>query len=269
MDRGAGVLGGQTTGMDRSVAAQGKVPEVITVYFWVIKILSTGMGEATSDFLAHHFSPLVAGAIGGSGFVLALSLQFAVRKYVAPVYWLAVAMVAVFGTMGADGLHVELGVPYFASSALFLGILAVVFGLWHGTQKTLSIHSIVTPRRELFYWAAVLATFALGTALGDFTASSLQLGYFASALVFVGLFLIPGVAHRLFKLNSVLSFWTAYVLTRPIGASFADWMGVPHSFGGLGWGRGTVSLVLAVPMVGLVMYLTATGRDLRRRPTSH
>lgn len=253
------------TTADRHLSLEGKVPEVITVYFWAIKILSTGMGEATSDFLAHRFPPVLAGTLGALGLAAALLLQFAVRRYIAWTYWLAVAMVSVFGTMAADGLHVELGVPYIASSAFYCVILVAIFGAWYRSERTLSIHSIHTLRRELFYWATVLAAFALGTALGDLTATTMQLGYFASGLLFAALFLIPGLCHWLFKLNSVLSFWVAYVLTRPIGASFADWLGVPHSFGGLGWGRGTVALFLAVPMVILVVYLALTRRDLLDR----
>jgi uncharacterized membrane-anchored protein len=251
----------------RQPSPKGKVPEVITAYFWIIKILSTGMGEATSDFLAHHFNPILAGTIGTLGLAAALLLQFVVSRYIAWSYWLAVAMVAVFGTMAADGLHVELGVPYLLSSAFYLVILIAIFGAWYRSEQTLSIHSITTTRRELFYWATVLATFALGTALGDLTAITMQLGYFSSGLLFVALFLIPGVCYWLFKVNSVLAFWVAYVLTRPIGASFADWLGVPRSYGGLGWGRGTVAICLAVPMVLLVGYLAVSRRDTRNPTT--
>jgi uncharacterized membrane-anchored protein len=248
---------------DRS-SPQTKVPEVITGYFWAIKILSTGMGEATSDFLAHRFPPLLAGSIGGLGLLTALLIQLSLRRYIASSYWLTVAMVSVFGTMAADGLHVELGVPYFACSGLYFVVLVAIFLTWQASEKTLSIHSIYTRRRELFYWAAVLITFALGTAVGDLTATALQLGYFASALLFSALFVIVALCYWLFRVNSVPAFWAAYVLTRPIGASFADWLGVPHSFGGLGWGRGTVALSLAVPMVALVAYLAVTHRDTRR-----
>jgi uncharacterized membrane-anchored protein len=173
-------------------------------------------------------------------------------------------MVAVFGTMAADGLHYELGVPFYASSAFYLTILVVIFIAWNASEQTLSIHSVYTRRRELFYWATVLATFALGTAVGDLSATTLQLGYFASALLFSALFVLVALCYWRFHINSILAFWIAYILTRPIGASFADWMGVPRSLGGLGWGRGTVALCLAVPMVALVGYLAVTHRDLRR-----
>jgi uncharacterized membrane-anchored protein len=234
---------------------------VITGYFWVIKILTTGMGEATSDFLAHRYNPFVAGAVGGVAFAAALALQLTRRGYSAWVYWLTVAMVAVFGTMAADGLHVELGVPYVVSSALYLVVLAVVFAAWRATEGTLSIHSITTRRRELFYWATVLATFALGTAVGDYTATTLHLGYFSSGLLFTGAFLLPGLAYRVGHLNGVAAFWVAYVLTRPLGASYADWLGIAHAGGGLGVGRGLVAAGLAVPIVVLVAIVATTRVD--------
>ncbi|MFZ0995532.1 MAG: hypothetical protein WAO09_06090 [Candidatus Dormiibacterota bacterium] len=240
---------------------QTKVPEVITIYFWAIKILSTGMGEATSDFLAHWINPFLAATIGGLGLLAALLIQLSLRRYIAWSYWLAVAMVSVFGTMAADGLHFELGVPFYASTAFYSVILVIIFVAWHASEKTLSIHSIYTSRRELFYWATVLATFALGTAVGDFSGYTLQLGFFASALIFSALFAGTAVAYWLLRINSVLAFWVAYVLTRPIGASFADWMGVPSSSGGLNWGRGAVALCLAVPMVLLVAYLAISRKD--------
>ncbi|HVB14237.1 MAG TPA: hypothetical protein VNH38_05710 [Candidatus Dormibacteraeota bacterium] len=248
----------------RQLSPTGKVPEVITVYFWIIKILSTGMGEATSDFLAHRMNPILAATLGALGLAGSLLLQLRLSKYIAWSYWLAVAMVAVFGTMAADGLHFELGVPFTESSAFYLVILIAIFGAWYRSERSLSIHSIHTRRRELFYWATVLATFALGTAVGDWTANTMQLGFFPSGVLFTALFLIPGVAYWLFKVNSVLAFWVAYVLTRPIGASFSDWMGVPRAYGGLNWGRGAVALCLAIPMVLLVGYLAFTQRDKQR-----
>jgi uncharacterized membrane-anchored protein len=246
-----------------TASLQTKVPEVITIYFWAVKILSTGMGEATSDFLAHWINPFLAATIGGVGLVVALLLQLGLRRYIAWSYWLAVAMVSVFGTMAADGLHFELGIPYYASAAFYLVILVIIFVVWHASEKTLSIHSIFTRRRELFYWGAVLATFALGTAVGDLSGYTLQLGFFASALIFSALFAVVAVSYRLLRFSPVLAFWAAYVLTRPIGASFADWMGVPNSSGGLNWGRGAVALCLAVPMVLLVAYLAISRKDTR------
>jgi uncharacterized membrane-anchored protein len=241
--------------------AASKVPQ-ITVFFWIIKILTTAQGEATSDYLDHRIAPPVAAAIGGLALVIALVLQFRARRYRAWIYWFAVDMVAVFGTMVADGLHVELGIPYAVSTAFFAVALAVIFVLWYRTEKTLSIHSIHTPRREAFYWATVLATFALGTAVGDLTATTLHLGYLTSGIMFTLIFAIPCVAHWRLRLNSVVAFWTAYVLTRPLGASYADWMGVPHSVGGLDFGRGPVAIGLTVPIIALVAYLAISRRDV-------
>ncbi len=239
-----------------------KVPERITVYFWVIKILTTGMGEATSDFLAHKFSPVIAGAIGGLFFAGAMLVQFATRKYNAWAYWFAVSMVAVFGTMAADGLHIELGIKYQYSTTFYLIVLAVVLVAWHKSERTLSIHSIYTARREGFYWATVLATFALGTATGDLTATTLHLGWFSSGLLFTGLIALPALAFLLLKANDILAFWVAYILTRPLGASFADWMGLPRHLGGLNMGRGVVALVLAAPIVILVVYVARSRVDM-------
>jgi uncharacterized membrane-anchored protein len=243
--------------------AGGKVPPVITGYFWVIKILTTGMGEAAADFLDHRINPFLAGAVAGLCFVTALVLQVSKRVYIPWVYWLAVSMVAVFGTMAADGLHVELGIPYVISTAFYFVVLLVVFATWYGSEHTLSIHSITSRRREMFYWATVLATFALGTAAGDFTATTLHLGYFSSGVLFMAAFLIPGLAFRFFGLSPVVAFWFSYVLTRPLGASFADWMGFPQTFGALGLGRGTVAIGLAIPIVALVAYVSATRQDTR------
>lgn len=245
-------------------SAWSKVPEV-TALFWVIKILTTGMGETTSDFLAHGIGPVITVLIGGFVFVAALLWQFSVRRYRAWPYWTAVAMVSVFGTMAADVLHIGLGVPYALSTTFYIVVLAVVFGLWYRSENTLSIHSIRTRRREFFYWAAVLATFALGTAAGDLTATSLHLGYFASGVLFTVLFAIPALAHWRFGLNPILAFWLSYIMTRPLGASFADWLAVPAARGGLDLGAGTVSLVLAVLVVGLVGYLAVTRRDVQTK----
>jgi uncharacterized membrane-anchored protein len=228
-----------------------RVPAV-TVAFWITKGLTTGMGESSSDYLVHRLPPVVAVALGGISLMAALALQFAARRYVPWVYWLAVAMVGVFGTMAADVLHVGLGVPYLVSTAFFAVSLAVVFALWYATEKTLSIHSICTTRREIFYWAAVMATFALGTAAGDMTAVTLHLGYFASGVMFAVIVAVPAVAHRYLGLNAILAFWFAYVTTRPLGASFADWMGVSHARGGLDLGAGPVSVALAILITGLV-----------------
>ncbi|HVC69593.1 MAG TPA: hypothetical protein VNC61_04935 [Acidimicrobiales bacterium] len=231
-----------------------KVPEV-TAYFWMTKILTTAMGESTSDYLVHRLDPVLAVGLGAIGLAISLVMQFRVRRYVPWIYWLAVAMVAVFGTMAADVIHIKFRVSYVESTTFLTSVLAIVFVSWFATERTLSIHSITTPRREVFYWLTVVATFALGTAAGDMTAMTMHLGYLVSGLLFVGLIAVPGVAYRL-GLNEVVAFWFAYILTRPLGASFADWLGKPHLVGGLALGDGPVSLGFAILIVVLVRYLT-------------
>jgi uncharacterized membrane-anchored protein len=242
----------------RPVTALRKVPE-LTVFFWITKVLTTAVGESTSDYLVKRLPPVLAVALGGVALLLALGAQFSVRRYVVWIYWLAVAMVAVSGTMAADVLHIQFGVPYAVSSSFFAVVLAAVFIAWNASEKTLSIHSIDTRRRELFYWATVMATFALGTAVGDLTATTLHLGYLVSGVIFAVLISVPALSYRLLGLNGVVAFWSAYVVTRPLGASFADWMGKSHRVGGLGLGDGLVSLGLTVLIVGLVGYMTVTG----------
>ena len=237
-----------------------KVPEV-TAYFWIVKALTTAMGESTSDFLVHAMVPQIAVVLGGIAFAVALYIQFSKDRYVPWAYWLAVAMVGVFGTMAADVLHVGFGVPYIASTIFYAIVLAVVFRTWHRVEGTLSIHSITTPRRELFYWAAVLATFALGTAAGDLTAVTIGIGYFGSILLFAAIIAIPAVGYFRLNWNPILSFWFAYVVTRPLGASVADWLAVSHARGGLALGTGPVSLVLAAMIAAVVYHLSRTGKD--------
>ena len=241
-----------------------RVPE-IAVFFWAIKGLSTAMGEATSDYLVHAMDPVLAVCIGFAGFVVALVLQFSVRRYYAVTYWFAVVMVGVFGTMAADVLHVRFKVPYVASSVLYAVVLAAVFVSWQKTERTLSIHSVNTARREAFYWATVAATFAMGTALGDLTAVTLHLGYFPSLALFAGLIAVPAIGYRYFRWNAVLAFWSAYVLTRPLGASFADALGKPTVSSGLGWGDGRVTAALTIVIAALVAYLAVSRRDVQRR----
>lgn len=234
----------------------------VTALFWVTKLLTTAMGETASDFLVKTIDPVVA--VGGAFvvFAAALGLQFAVRRYIPWVYWSAVLMVAVFGTMVADVLHVELGVPYLVSTVVFAVALAAVFVLWFATQRTLSVHRIDTPARSAFYWCAVLATFALGTALGDLTATTFGLGYFASALVF-GVLFAPGIAYRLWGLGATAAFWTAYVMTRPFGASLSDGLAVSHARGGLDLGTGPVSLVLLAAIAVCVAVLSCRPQPSR------
>jgi uncharacterized membrane-anchored protein len=245
-----------------------RVPE-ITVYFWVIKALSTAMGESTSDYLVHAMAPVVAVALGFIGFLAALALQFSMRRYIAWTYWLAVVMVGVFGTMAADVLHVGFGVPYPVSSIFYGVVLLAVFAGWQRTERTLSIHTVDSPRREAFYWAAVVATFAMGTAVGDLTATTFGLGYLASGLLFAAVIAVPALGYWRLGWNPIFSFWFAYVATRPLGASFADWMGKSQHVGGLGIGDGVVALALGVAIFFLVAYLAITRRDVQRRHTPH
>jgi uncharacterized membrane-anchored protein len=258
--------GRHTLGMSDGLAVSRRVLRVpqITVYFWVIKGLSTALGESTSDYLVHAIDPVVAVLLGFTGFVVALAIQFSMRRYVAWSYWLAVAMVGIFGTMAADVLHVRFGVPYAVSTVLYGIALAAVFVTWDRFEHTLDVHTIDTPRREAFYWAAVVTTFAMGTAVGDLTAVTFNLGYLGSLVLFAILITVPAIGYYRFKLNPIVAFWTAYVLTRPLGASFADWLGKPEHAGGLGIGSGPVTVALAILIALLVGYLAVTGADVQR-----
>jgi len=238
-----------------------KVPE-ITIMFWVLKLLTTGMGEAMSDFMGDHSVP-IAGVVGVFGLSLALRLQSRQREYRAPYYWFAVMMIAVFGTMSADAVHDGAGIGYDVTTTAFAVITAFVFVVWYRTEGTLSIHSITTRRRELFYWTVVYCTFALGTAAGDLTATFFNLGFGHSILLFTTLICIPAIGWWRFKLNPIVAFWFAYIITRPIGASFADWFGKPQSFSGLNLGDGPVSGVALIVFVALVAYLAVTKHDVQ------
>jgi uncharacterized membrane-anchored protein len=252
-------------GVVRTPAAL-KVPARIAAIFWAIKLLTTAFGESTSDYLVHNVNPYLAVIGGFVVFIIAMTLQLRADRYIPWVYWLAVAMVALFGTMAADVLHVEFGVPYIASTILFASALVAVFWLWSRAEPTLSIHSITTERRELFYWAAVLATFAMGTALGDLAAYTLNLGFLAAGIVFAVLFALPGLAYARFRVNAVLAFWSSYVMTRPLGASFADWTGKSRHDGGIAIGDGITAFVLAAFIVAGVVYLTVSGSDRLGEP---
>jgi uncharacterized membrane-anchored protein len=254
--------------LDRQLAS--KVPE-ITAAFWVTKVLTTAMGESISDYGVHRFDPVVAVAFGFVAFAIAISWQLVLPRYQAVAYWLAVSMVAVFGTMAADVTHVRFKVPYAVSTAVFAVALAVVFVAWQSVEHTLSIHSITSTRRELFYWATVLTTFALGTAAGDLLAIAIGTGFFWAGIVFIGIICVPLLGWRFLGWNPILSFWFAYVVTRPIGASYADWFGKPVSVGGLGLGDGVVGGTLAAVVASFVVYFWVTdrsrGRSLGGGPT--
>jgi uncharacterized membrane-anchored protein len=238
-----------------------KVPE-ITFLFWVVKILTTCGGEAVSDYLALG-NRLVGGVIEVGLMAIALVWQFRTRRYTAAAYWFLAYAIAIFGTGVSDALHLFVGVPYEGTTLLWAVVLALVFWLWYRSEGTLSIHSIITRRRETYYWAVVFATFALGTALGDFTATVLGLGYLASGIMFFFIILIPAVFWSRFGLNAVAAFWFAYVVTRPLGASFADYLGRRHSLSGLGLGSGRVAVVVAVLVAMLVGYLAVTRHDIQ------
>lgn len=237
-----------------------KVPE-ITAIFWVLKLLTTGMGEAMSDFLGQNSVPIAA-AIGIFGLWFALWLQLRQREYRAPTYWFAVMMVAIFGTMAADGVHDGASISYAITTPVFALAVAAIFALWYRSERTLSIHSITTRRRESFYWAAVLATFALGTAAGDLTALSLKLGFWPSVILFASVISIPAIGWSRFRLNPIVAFWFAYIVTRPLGASFADGFS-KHGNGGLGLGDGAVSGLALVVFVALVGYVAVTKCDVQ------
>jgi uncharacterized membrane-anchored protein len=250
-----------TTGVATAAA---KVPE-ITVLFWVIKVLTTGMGETASDFLAHASVPLAA-LVGSAGIVAGLWLQLRTTRYEPGPYWFAVAMVAVFGTLAADGFHRVLGVPYWVTTAAYTIAVVVVFAVWDRSEGTLSIHSIVTRRREVFYWVTVLATFALGTAAGDLTAFTFHFGFFTSAVFFAAVIAIPAIAWWRGWLHPIAAFWFAYVITRPLGASVADWLGKPRELTGLGYGDGRVTVAAAALIVMLVVYVARTNHGVQTSP---
>ncbi|HTU28923.1 MAG TPA: hypothetical protein VMF07_06055 [Solirubrobacteraceae bacterium] len=243
------------------VPTDAKVPEII-VLFWVVKILTTAGGEATSDFLKRY------GNFGGGGvevvlFLIGLVLQFTTRRYRAVAYWFLAYAIAIAGTGISDFLHLDVHIPYAGTSLLWALVLAAIFWSWYRSERTLSIHSVHTQRREAFYWATVFATFALGTALGDFTATSLGLGYFPSGILFLVIFLLPGLARWRFGLNSIAAFWMSYVVTRPLGASFADWISKGRRITGLGFGDGPTALVISLIVLVLVMYLAVARLDIQ------
>ena len=238
-----------------------KVPEII-VLFWVVKILTTAGGEATSDYLKTW------GNLGGGGteivlFLIAIVLQFATRRYRAFAYWFLAYAIATAGTGISDFLHLDVHIPYAGTTVLWAVVLGAVFWMWQRREGTLSIHSITTQRREGFYWATVFATFALGTALGDFTATSLNLGYLGSGILFGVVILIPALAWWKLRMNAIAAFWFAYVVTRPLGASFADYISRPRNLSGIDFGDGPTSLAFAIAVTILVTYLAVTRPDIQ------
>lgn len=246
-----------------------KVPK-ITIFFWIIKILTTTVGETAADFLNANLNlGLTNTTFVMSGLLLiTLFFQFRSRKYVPGIYWLAVVLISVVGTLISDNLVDNLGVSLETTTTIFTFALLVTFAAWYASEKTLSIHSIYTVKREAFYWSAILFTFALGTAAGDLTAEGLNLGYWESALMFAALIGAVTIAHYFFKLNAVLAFWIAYILTRPLGASLGDYLSQPRHAGGLGLGTIGTSAVFLITILSLVIYLTKTRKDEIPLPSS-
>lgn len=239
-----------------------KVPEV-TLFFWIIKILCTTIGETAADFLNTNLNLGLTGTTLVMGVLLAaiLVVQFQLRRYVPVVYWLAVMLISVVGTLITDNMTDNFGISLWVSSGIFSVALAVTFAAWYASERTLSIHNIFTFKREVFYWLAVLFTFALGTATGDLVAEKLALGYWLSALIFGGIIALVALAHSALRLNAVLAFWTAYILTRPLGASIGDYLSQPRDAGGLNLGTLTTSAIFLVLIGAVIIYLTATHRD--------
>jgi uncharacterized membrane-anchored protein len=238
-----------------------KVPEVIAV-FWAVKILTTAGGEVTSDYLA-RYGNIVGGGLELLAFVIGLLLQLGTTRYRAVAYWWLAFAIAIMGTGVADFLHLDVHIPYSGTTAMWAVILAVVFWLWHRVEGTLSIHSIHTRRREFFYWSTVFATFALGTALGDYTATALHLGFLGSGILFAVVIVAPAIAHWKLGLNAIAAFWASYVVTRPLGASFADYASKPKSLTGLALGNGPTAAVCFAAVAALVTYLATRRPDIQ------
>ncbi|MDR3452302.1 MAG: hypothetical protein P4L96_05805 [Rhodoferax sp.] len=245
-----------------------KVPQV-TVFFWIIKILATTVGETAADFLNVNLNLGLTGTSLVMGVLLLAFLvaQMDARKYVPWRYWSTVVLLSIFGTLMTDNLVDNFGVTLQMTTAVFGIALMATFAGWFASERTLSIHSIVTARRELFYWAAILFTFALGTATGDLAAEGMHLGYASAALISGGLIAAVTVAYYVFKINAVVAFWIAYVLTRPFGASCGDFLSQPAASGGAGLGTVSTSALFLVAIVGLVTYLSATHKTLNGQPS--
>ena len=244
-----------------------KVPEV-TLYFWVVKILATTVGETGADFLSVKLGFGLNGTslVMGSLLVAVLLVHLRARQYIPWLYWVTVVLMSVVGTLITDNLTDKLGVSLFVSSAAFSAALAATFAAWYASERTLSVHTIVTTRRELFYWAAILFTFALGTAGGDLMAEKLQLGYGPSALIFASAIAAIAAAFYVLKANAILAFWAAYVLTRPLGASIGDLLSQQRADGGLGLGTmGTSALFLTI-ITSLVVFMSLRANGHASQP---
>lgn len=240
-----------------------KIPEV-TLFFWLIKIMATTVGETAADFLNFnlHMGLTATSVVMGILLVIFLLMQLRVRKYIPWLYWTVVVLISVVGTLITDNLVDNFGVALQTTTIIFGVALLATFIVWHACEKTLSIHSIFTARRELFYWAAILFTFALGTAAGDLAAEGLGLGYATSALIFGSLIAVVTLSYYVFKANAIAAFWIAYILTRPLGASFGDLLSQPVTNGGIGLGVVATSMIFLVSIAGLVIYLSVNRKDV-------
>jgi uncharacterized membrane-anchored protein len=243
-----------------------KVPE-ITLFFWVIKILCTTVGETGADFLNTTLNLGLNGVTVIMGTLLAVTLffQFKSKKYVPGIYWLAVVLISIVGTLITDNITDKLGLPLFITTIVFAVSLSIIFAVWYKKEKTLSIHTIITTRREAFYWLAILFTFALGTAAGDLLAETIHLGYLLSAIIFGVLIASVAISHFVFKVNAILAFWIAYILTRPLGASIGDYLSQDLDNGGLGLGTVITSMIFLATILSTVIYLMVTKKDVIRK----
>ncbi|MDL2399637.1 COG4705 family protein [Rhizobium mayense] len=236
---------------------QNRVPEV-TIDFWLIKLMAVTMGETAADYLAVNLGLglTVTSLLMTAVLIVTLVLQFAQKRYVPPFYWAAVVLISIVGTLVSDNLVDNFGVALQTTAIAFMITLAVTFAVWYAAERTLSIHTIFTTRRETFYWLAILFTFALGTAVGDLVAEVFALGYLTTGILFGGIIAVIAIAYYVFKLNAILAFWFAYILTRPLGASFGDLLSQPQEYGGLGFGTTVTSLLFLAVIVCLVIYMT-------------
>ncbi len=244
-----------------------KVPE-ITLWFWFIKVMCTTVGETAADYLNVNLNFGLTGTsiVTGVALALALLFQFKAKRYIPVTYWLSVMFISVFGTLVTDNLTDKIGVPLETSTIVFSILLAATFLIWYYFEKTLSIHSIVTSRREAFYWLTILFTFALGTAAGDLMAEGLGLGYATTGFIIAGLIAAFAIGWKL-KMNHVLSFWMIYILTRPLGASIGDYLSQPPKYGGLGLGATITSFIFVGGILGIVAYLSLSKKDRIEKET--
>jgi uncharacterized membrane-anchored protein len=240
-----------------------KVPAV-TLFFWIIKVMATTVGETGADFLIFNvkLGLTTTSWLMGGVLVVALAAQISARRYIPWLYWVAVVLISIVGTLITDNLTDNFGVPLQTSTLVFGAALIAVFAAWYASERTLSIHTIVSRKRELFYWSAILITFALGTAAGDLVGERWALGYLVSGLIFAGGIAAVAIAYYVFKISEVWAFWLAYILTRPLGASFGDLLSQSRANGGLGLGTTSTSVAFLVVIIALVTYLSITKRDV-------